>query len=291
MKYIIKNEEIQIEVTSFGAELKSLKTLNDDVEYLWQGDPKYWNRSSPILFPIVGKLLDNEYLYKNKSYSLSQHGFARDKEFKIVEISDNSLRFMQESNLETLKIYPFKYKLYISYEIKKNEVKISYEVVNKSEEKMFFSIGAHPAFNWPIEDEKKEDWFFEFVSFYENKTLNAYPLLENGISNTKIDIKLDKNRLNINTDTFKNDALIFKNENINSIKLKNSKNDKFIQVDFDSSTYLGLWSKPSGSPFICIEPWYGIADFINHNKNIEEKVGINILNKGESFFSSYSIKI
>jgi galactose mutarotase-like enzyme len=291
MKYIIKNKKIQIEVNSFGAELQSLKTLENDIEYIWQRDPLYWNRSSPILFPIVGKLLDNEYIYKDKSFSMSQHGFARDKEFKLVEEKDSFFKFMQESDSETLKIYPFKYKLFISYEIKESKVLISYEVVNNSAEKMFFSIGAHPAFNWPLLDEKKEDCYFEFESCFDNKTLNTYPLVKNAISSKKLDITLDKNRLNIKESTFKNDALILKNENINSIKLKNSKNDKSIQVDFNGFSYLGLWSKPNGAPFVCIEPWYGIADFTNHNKNIEKKVGINILEKDEVFNSSYLIKV
>lgn len=291
MEHIIKNKHIQIKVDSLGAELKSLKTLEDNLEYLWQGDSKYWNRSSPVLFPIVGKLLDDEYSYNDNFYFMSQHGFARDKEFKLVEENKNSLKFMQESDFETLKVYPFKYKLYISYEIKESEVKISYEVINKSEEKIFFSIGAHPAFNWPLGNENKDDYYFEFTSLFKDKTLKAFPLLQSGISNEKIDIKLDGNRLAISEDIFKNDALIFKNENINSIKLQNNKNDKFVQVDFDNFTYLGLWSKPSGAPFVCIEPWYGIADFINHNKNIKEKVGINTLDIDEVFFSSYVIKV
>ncbi len=298
MKFTIKNEHIQLEVDSFGAELKSLKKLENlksDNEYLWQGDTKYWNRSSPILFPIVGKLLDDEYIYKNKLYKMLQHGFARDKEFVIVEQCEEFLKFMQESDIETLKVYPFAYKLFISYELKNSEVKISYEVVNQSDDKMFFSIGAHPAFNWPlgnkISNESKDDYYFEFVNLDEDTNLSAFPLSQNGISSEKLDIKLDSKKLNICEDTFKDDALIFKNDNMNNIKLKNYKNNKSIEVCFDGFTYLGLWSKPSGAPFVCIEPWYGIADFINHNKNIEEKEGINSLEKDEVFCSSYVIKI
>ena len=297
MKYTIKNKYLEIEVDSFGAELKSLKKLENDTEYLWQGDKKYWNRSSPVLFPIVGKLLDDEYIYKNKLYKMSQHGFARDKEFVLIAKGENFLMFLQESDSETLKVYPFAYKLFISYEIKEYEVKISYEVVNKSKEMMFFSIGAHPAFNWPIEninkkiEEKKDDYYFEFYNLDDDKILKAFPLLENGISSKTIDIKLDRKRLNICEDTFKKDALIFKNENINSIKLGNYKNNKSIEVCFSDFAYLGLWSKPNGAPFVCIEPWCGIADFISHNKKIKEKVGINSLEKDGVFCSSYIIKI
>ena len=297
MKYIIKSKGLQIEVDSFGAELSSLKSLENDTEYLWQGDVRYWNRRSPVLFPIVGKLLDDEYIYRNKTYKMSQHGFARDKEFVLVEQGEEFLKFMQESDIETLKVYPFAYKLFISYEIKKCEVKISYEVVNKSDEKMFFSIGAHPAFNWPIinpiknANPNKDDYYFEFNNLKKDENLKAFPLLENGISSDKVDFKLDKKRLNISENIFKNDALIFKNKNINSVKLKNYKNENSIEVCFDGFSYLGLWSKPNGAPFVCIEPWHGIADFINHNKNIEEKDGINILEKDEFFYSSYAIKI
>ena len=293
MEYTIKNKHLEIKVDSFGAELKSLKKLQNDIEYLWQGDAKFWNRTSPVLFPIVGKLLDDEYFYKNKSYKMSQHGFARDKEFVLVEQGENYLKFLLQSDLDSLKVYPFVYQLFISYEIKENEVKISYQVVNKSDEKMYFSIGAHPAFNWPLEKETedKNDYYFEFENLDEDKNLKAFPLLNNGISSEKIDIELDKKRFNISKDSFKKDALIFKNESINSVKLKNYKNDKFIEVCFDGFSYLGLWSKPSGAPFVCIEPWHGIADFINHNKNIEEKEGINILEKNAVFSSFYKIKI
>jgi galactose mutarotase-like enzyme len=293
VEYTIKNKHLEIKVDSFGAELKSLKKLQNDIEYLWQGDAKFWNRTSPVLFPIVGKLLDDEYFYKNKSYKMSQHGFARDKEFVLVEQGENYLKFLLQSDLDSLKVYPFVYQLFISYEIKENEVKISYQVVNKSDEKMYFSIGAHPAFNWPLEKETedKNDYYFEFENLDEDKNLKAFPLLNNGISSEKIDIELDKKRFNISKDSFKKDALIFKNESINSVKLKNYKNDKFIEVCFNGFSYLGLWSKPSGAPFVCIEPWYGIADFINHNKNIEEKEGINILEKNAVFSSFYKIKI
>ena len=288
----MKNEYLQIKIDSLGAELKSLKNLQNNIEYLWQSDAKYWNRSSPILFPIVGKLLDDEYIYKDKTYNMSQHGFARDKEFILIKQKENYLKFLLKSDPSSLKIYPFYFELFISYTLHDNELKISYEVVNKSAEKMYFSIGAHPAFNWPIDDmnTNKDDYYFEF-DYINKDILKVFPLLKEGISNKKFDIKLDKKKLNIDENIFKDDALILKNENINRIKLKNIRNNKFIEVNFEGFSYLGLWSKPTGAPFVCIEPWHGIADFVNHNKNIEEKEGINILEENEIFLSSYVIKI
>ncbi|WP_121626443.1 aldose 1-epimerase family protein [Poseidonibacter antarcticus] len=292
MIYSLENNEIKIKIDSFGAELKSLISLDENIEYLWQGDPKFWNRSSPVLFPIVGKLLDNNYDYENKEYSMSQHGFARDKEFLLVKQNKTMLKFLLKDDEDSLKIYPFVFELYITYEIKDRSLKVSYEVINKSNDKMYFSIGAHPAFNWPLEknQEKQEDYYFEFEDF-EKDSLNRFPLQENGISNNLESVNLEDKKLAISKDIFRNDALIFKNDNINIIVLKNSINKRFIEMKFEASSYLGLWSKPSGAPFVCIEPWCGIADFIDSNKKLEDKVGINILEKNDTFSSSYFIKI
>ena len=296
MIHSLKNSEIKIDVNTFGAELKSLISLDQNIEYLWQGNPEFWNRSSPVLFPIVGKLLDDKYIFENKEYNMSQHGFARDKEFILIEENENLLKFLLKEDEETLKIYPFSFELYITYELQERSLKVSYDVINKSSKEMYFSIGAHPAFNWPIKNEnekvveKQEDYYFEFETLKQN-SLNRFPLLENGISNNLENISLLENKLNISKNTFLDDALIFKNENINSIKLKNSVNNRFIQMDFDGFSYLGLWSKPTGAPFVCIEPWCGIADFIKSNKKLEDKEGINILEKDDTFSRSYTIKI
>lgn len=292
MIYSIKNSEIKIEVNSLGAELKSLVLLEDNLEYLWQENPQFWNRSAPILFPIVGKLLNDTYTFKNKQYYMSQHGFARDKQFNLVEKSETMLKFLLKSDEETLKIYPFNFELYLSYEIANSQVKVSYDVVNKSEDKMYFSIGAHPAFNWPLDEknEKQEDYYFEFETLKEN-SLDRLPLLKNGISSSLETIKLENKKLNISKDTFVRDALIFRNENINSVKLKSNISKKFVQVDFDGFSHLGLWSKPSGAPFVCIEPWHGIADFIEHNQKLEDKEGIKVLEENANFSSYYLIKI
>jgi len=292
MIYSLENNEIKIKIDSFGAELKSLISLDENIEYLWQANPKFWNRSSPILFPIVGKLLDNTYIYENKEYSMSQHGFARDKEFLLVKQNKTMLKFLLKDDEDSLKIYPFSFELYITYEIKDRSLKVSYEVINKSNDKMYFSIGAHPAFNWPLEknQEKQEDYYFEFEDF-EKDSLNKFPLLENGISNNLESVRLEDKKLAISKDIFRNDALIFKNDNINNIVLKNSINNRFIEMKFEGSSYLGLWSKPNGAPFVCIEPWCGIADFIDSNKKLEDKVGINMLEKNDVFSSSYFIKI
>ncbi len=289
MNYEIKNKFIEAKINSFGAELNSLKRVDTNLEYLWQGNPQYWNRHSPVLFPIVGRLKDDSYFYKNKKYSMTQHGFARDNEFSLTKQTDNYLEFKLENNEKSLEIYPFLFELYIAYELVDNKIIISYKVKNNSNEKMLFSIGAHPAFNWALnENEKKEDYFLEFENI---KEIKRYFLNDKGLVYESANLEIKENKMFLNEKLFQQDALVFNDINIKNITLKNINNQNFVKVNFDNFTYLGIWSKPTGAPFICIEPWYGVADDINTNQNIENKKGMISLEKYEVFSTSYNIEL
>ena len=288
MNYEIKNEYIKAKIKSFGAELNSLQKIDDSLEYIWQGDKEFWARHSPILFPIVGRLKNDSYFYKNQKYNMSQHGFARDKEFEIVEKKDDFIEFKLSSDEKTLKIYPFSFELYLSYKLERNSLIVSYKVINKSDEKMLFSIGAHPAFNWSLEkDLKKEDYFLEF----EINNSKRYFLNELGLVFDSIDLKFEDKKLFLNEELFKNDALVFNDLNIKNLTFKNIRNENFIKLNFENFAYLGSWSKPSGSPFLCIEPWFGVADEENASQNFEDKKGIINLQKDEIFSCFYSVEI
>ena len=289
MNYEIKNEFIKAKIDSFGAQLNSLKKVDKELEYIWQGNPKYWNRHSPILFPIVGRLKEDSYFYKNQKYNMTQHGFARDKEFVLVKNEVDFLEFKLCSDERSLEIYPFSFELYLSYKLEKNCLIVAYKVVNKTNEKMLFSIGAHPAFNWPLEEnEKKEDYFLQFENIKETK---RYFLNDKGLVYRNEDLKISDNKMFLNEELFKNDALVFNDLNIKTLTLKNINNENYIKVDFESFPYLGIWSKPSGAPFICIEPWVGVADEQNCTQNFEDKKGLISLEKDEIFSCFYSVKI
>jgi galactose mutarotase-like enzyme len=288
MQHKISNDFIKVSIKDFGAELCSLKKTNDSIEYIWQGNEKYWNRHAPILFPIVGKLLDDEYTYENKTYKMGQHGFARDRVFEVFTKEDDYICFKLQSSEDTLEIYPFKFELYLGYRLIKSSLEVSYKVVNKSHDEMLFSMGAHPAFNWSLEKGNKENYYFEFE---DTKELERLPLTNKGISDKSIILNLDNNKLQLNEELFKDDALVIENLKNKTITLKNSKENKTIKMSFEGFPYLGLWSKPSGAPFICIEPWQGIADFIGHNKKLEDKKGIITLSENEIFENSYTISI
>ena len=289
MNYEIKNEYIKAKIKSFGAELNSLQKIDDSLEYIWQGDKEFWARHSPILFPIVGRLKNDSYTYQNQKYNMTQHGFARDKEFEVIKNEVDFIEFRLKSDEKTLEIYPFSFELYLSYKLEKNSLIVSYKVINKSDDKMLFSIGAHPAFNWTLkEDEKKEDYFIEFEDLKQTK---RYFLNDLGLLYKKEDLKIIDNKIPLNEKLFKNDALVFNDVNIKIITLKNSNNENFVKLNFKNFPYLGIWSKPSGSPFICIEPWFGIADDENSIQNFEEKKGLISLQKNEIFSCFYSIEV
>ncbi|MFW2581410.1 aldose 1-epimerase family protein [Aliarcobacter butzleri] len=282
MNYEIKNSFIKAQIKFFGAELNSLKKCDENFEYIWQANSKYWARHSPVLFPIVGRLKEDSYFYKNKKYSLSQHGFARDKEFEIVQNEVDFIEFRLKSDEKSLEFYPFFFELDIGYKLDKNSLIVSYKVKNKSDEKMYFSIGAHPAFNTQVGD---------FLEFENIKTTKRYFLDEKGLIYKNQDLNLENSKLYLDKDLFKDDALVFNDSNIKQITLKNIENKSRVKVKFDNFPYLGIWSKPNDAPFVCIEPWFGVADEENANQKIEDKKGILSLEKEEEFFCFYTIEV
>ena len=282
MNYEIKNSFIKAQIKSFGAELNSLKKCDENFEYIWQANSKYWARHSPVLFPIVGRLKEDSYFYKNKKYSLSQHGIARDKEFEIVQNEADFIEFRLKSDEKSLEFYPFFFELDIGYKLDKNSLIVSYKVKNKSDEKMYFSIGAHPAFNTQVGD---------FLEFENIKTTKRYFLDEKGLIYKNEDLNLENSKLYLDKDLFKDDALVFNDSNIKQITLKSIENRSRVKVKFDNFAYLGIWSKPNDAPFVCIEPWFGVADEENANQKIEDKKGILSLEKEEEFFCFYTIEV
>ena len=288
MNHEIKNSFISAKIDSFGAQLNSLKKVDNNLEYIWQANSKYWNRHAPILFPIVGRLKEDSYFYKNQKYSMTQHGFARDCEFELIEKDDDYLNFRLKSSDKTLEIYPFFFFFDIFYELMENRLIVSYRVKNKTNGEMFFSIGAHPAFNWPLGNEEKNDCFFEFENI---KNTKRYYLNDKGLFYKTENLEIEDNKIVLNEELFKNDALVFNDFNIKEVTFKNSKNKNYVKLEFEKFPYLGLWSKPSGAPFICIEPWFGVADEENSNQKLEEKKAMITLQKDESFSCFYSIEI
>lgn len=291
MNYILENENIKISASTFGGELNNLITKKDNVEFLWNGDEKYWKYHSPILFPIVGKVFNNKYRVENAEYELPQHGLARTREFKMIEKDDNHIVFELLWSEDTLKIYPYKFSLRLSYELLENGVKVGYEVKNLDDKEIYFSIGGHPAFMCPLLDgEKFEDYYFQFNQKENvgNMDLDTSVGYLTGKTNEFFN---NSNIINLKLDLFKDDALIFDGLKSNLITLKSNKNNKELTMDFTGFPYLALWTKPTGAPFICIEPWYGHSDYKDFNGEFKDREGIEKLSINGKFNAEYKLFI
>lgn len=282
MNTTISNSTLTASIKHSGAELFSLKN-NHDKEYIWEGNPDFWGKHSPILFPIVGTLKNNTYTIEGKEYQLPRHGFARDMEFQLINKTETSATFSLESTEETLKKYPFEFELQLIYTLENTSLNIEYKVINKGEVKMPFSIGAHPAIALP-------ENFKNYALQFEKEEVLKYYLLENDLISDKTKtLQTTNNQITLNYKLFENDALIFKTLESNSLTiLENSK--PYIKINFEDFPSLGIWTKDQ-APFICIEPWLGYSDTAENSGNLFEKEGILVLNAHKTFNSKFSIKI
>ncbi|PBJ16153.1 aldose 1-epimerase family protein [Flavobacterium sp. ACN6] len=282
MTTTISNSTLSASIKHSGAELFSIKD-NQNNEYIWEGNPDFWGKHSPVLFPIVGTLKNNTYKINNTEYNLSRHGFARDMEFELLDKSENQAVFSLQSNEETLKKYPFEFELQLIYILNENSLTIEYKVNNKGKEKMPFSIGAHPAIALPGN-------FENYALKFEKDEPLKYNLLENDLISDKTEIlKTTENLVPLNYKIFENDALVFKTLESNSLTIiKDSK--PYVQVDFEDFTSLGIWTKEN-APFICIEPWFGYSDTADNSGDLFQKEGVLVLEATQSFYSKFSIKI
>ncbi|EDO1368053.1 aldose 1-epimerase family protein [Listeria monocytogenes] len=286
----LENEVLLVEMKTAGAELTRIFHKDTGLEYLWNADSKFWGRHSPVLFPTVGRLVDDTYLVDGKQYHLGQHGFARDRDFQVIEQTENTVRFELDADEDSLAIYPYKFKLSIIYTIEKNTVAVSYEVENTDNKRIYFSIGAHPAFHLPLTDGTTfEDYFLDFGTEENLETL----CLEGPYRSGDIKKIIDEpaRYLPLSYDLFKNDALIFEALRQKEMTIKSDKTPHFVKVSFPEFPFVGVWTAKSGTPFLCIEPWYGIADGAGESVELRDKAGIEHLEPEAVFASEYEITV
>lgn len=281
MEYNLKNKYLTATFNAIGAELTTFKS--DNKNYIWDIDTNFWNKTSPILFPIVGRLKNDSYEYKGIKYSLPRHGFARNAVFKVIENNESRILFSFQSNSETKKSYPFDFELQIGYFLDEKSLKVTYKVINKNDFQMPFSIGGHPAFSLP------NDFNNYSLEFEKKEILYNYSLENELLTNNFESIELVNKKLPLTYSLFEKDALIFKS--ILSKKVTIFEKDKpYITVHFNNFPSLGIWTKIH-APFLCVEPWFGYADNENNNGNISQKEGIILLEKDEEFDCQYTIEI
>ena len=279
----ITNSKLSAIINHKGAELISLQAIDTKREYIWEGNPEFWAKHSPILFPIVGTLKENYFTYKSKIYQLSRHGFARDMVFDLISQNESEVIFSLKSNESKRENYPFDFELQIIYTLKDSELNISYKVLNKGNEAMYYSIGGHPALALP---HKFEDYNLQFEP---NEILISYKLENDLLSDKTMEIALNKNRLSLTYSLFENDALIFKKLKSKQIQILEN-TIPILNFKFNDFPNFGIWTKQN-APFICLEPWVGYSDVLNTTGNIIEKEGIQLLAGNSSRSYSFSIEI
>lgn len=287
MLVTISNDLLQLSVKSSGAEMVSLKAVNSGDEYIWQGLPEFWPRRAPVLFPIVGKLNDNKYRLNGKEYVLPQHGFARNRMFDLVSATEDKLVFRLKESNETLVSYPFNFELLISYQLIDKKVEVTYEIKNSGTEEMPFTIGGHPGFALPENDNNLDNFVLEFT---EEEELKRH-LLKEGLFSGDIESMGTMKTLDLSYDLFEKDAVVLKNLASQEVSLKSVSGDYHLKFNFENWPFLGLWTPKKNAPFVCIEPWMGLADSYGFQGNYTEKEGIIMLKSGETFSNNYSFEV
>jgi galactose mutarotase-like enzyme len=287
--FILENEGLRIRIVAKGAEMQSIYNKKNGLEYLWNGDPAFWGKHSPVLFPIVGTLKKDTYLFEGASYTLGRHGFARDKDFIPVSQSGTSVTLQLVSSEATRPVFPFSFAFDITYMITENKLSVTYTITNRGEQLMFFSVGGHPAFKVPLDENSRyED---HYLQFDKEENAGRWPISPEGlIEKTPVPLLDHTNTLPITKDLFSKDALVFKHLRSSRVKLLSHTSGAGLEMDFTGFPYLGIWAAKQAN-FVCIEPWCGIADSTDSNQQLTEKEGVIKLGKDEVFERRWSVEV
>lgn len=286
--YTIENEYLFAQVKPEGAELTNLIHKESKRAFLWHGNPKYWGRHAPILFPFVGKLKNGTVNHNKSVISMGQHGFARDCDFDLLLQTQDEITFELKSNDQTIALYPFDFVLHVNYKLINSSIVTTYRVQNTSDESMYYCIGGHPAYNCPAEGLNLEDYQLKFS---ENEDVSIELLSPEGLLSNKQKVFLkNDSTVQLNDELFKDDALVFKTLKSNSISLESEKDPLKLSFSWSNFPHMGIW-KPIGAPFICLEPWQGMADDVEASGILSEKFGVVELQQKEQREHSYTAEI
>jgi len=283
----IENEYISADFSAKGAELQSLKNRKKNLEYMWSGNPDFWGKYSPVLFPVIGALKDGTYYFEGREYQLPRHGFARDRTFNVEQLNQTEVTFTLTHDQETLKCYPFEFILKLHYKISGVELTCSCTVINPVGKSLLFSFGNHPAFATPVSSGLKYNDYY--LQFNKDNKLTYHKINNDLIDNETQTIVLENNILPLHHELFYEDALVFKTLESDRISLRNTKNDHGIHYHFKDFPYFGIWAAKHAD-FVCLEAWCGIADGINHNQQLENKEGIITLPPDSSWKRNWSVE-
>lgn len=274
----INNDTLTLKVSTLGAQMTSLECNGKEI--LWQKDPKIWNNTAPILFPVCGRLWDEKYIYNGKEYQMGIHGFIRFSDFNIDEITSKSITLSTRETAQTKEQYPFNFTFTVKFILEFNKVNIVYKITNTDNKEMFFSVGGHEGFNCP---EGVENYYLEFP----DDDFLIRRMLPNGFfDGNEEKIPLTNHKLALKYNEFERCTYILRLPKSKNITLSNG--NRTIKMDLGNSTCVALWTLKDRK-YLCIEPWNGCSETYGHIKNIADKEGIIAIKSGESFSHQHSI--
>lgn len=286
--HTLQSGALRVIISDAGAEIIQIEDILTGRNYLWHGDSAYWGRRSPILFPIVGGLKNKTYKYAGREYPMSQHGFARDREFQMTEHNVDTIWFELKADEESLKVYPFRFRLEIGYRLEGRKITVMWRVANEDKKTMFFSIGGHPAFMCPIDGEGKQT---DYYLLFDNKEPLSYGKLSvNGLLKTEgHTLDIGGGCMPITEHMFDEDALVIEGGQAHQVALAGPDKKPYLTVKFDAPLF-GLWSPAKKhAPFVCIEPWYGRCDRESFAGMLADREYGNELRPGKIFETEYTI--
>lgn len=292
MTVTIKNSRIRADVTTFGGQLTSFSDV-DGIEYLWQGDPKYWSGRAPLLFPIAGSLRNKRAVMPNgRECRLERHGLIRRQEFSVLEQGGDYVIMRAASNEETLKAFPYEYEFRAAYTINDKTLTTKLTVINTGAEDMPFTLGGHPAFNCPLTpDEKFEDYILEFEHI-ETADCMTMDISTGLLYASKRERVLDNtNVLPMSHKLFEVDSIPFDALKSRRVRLYNPETMRGVDMDFNSLDYFVLWSSRNGGNFIALEPWSGLATCDDEDDMFINKRGVKILKPHESKSFKFDVTV
>lgn len=278
----LKNQHLTVKINEIGAQLESV--VYNNTEYMWQPDPAIWNDSAPILFPICGGLKEDTYTYEGKSYTLGKHGFVRKALFAVESADENRAVLLFTSSAETLAVYPFAFELRVIFTLDGMRLATVYEVRNRGDKTMYFSVGAHEGYATPEGIESYD------VIFAEEETLNTSRLYGNIVAKETAPMLKESRVFPLYESYFAIDALVFRSIRSDSVTLRNRKNGRAFRLDFPFASSFLIWHKHY-APYICLEPWAGIPDIEGSGYDITQKEGILSLGAGETYQGEHSMTI
>lgn len=282
--YTISNEFLSASVHVCGAELMHLSTKTGN-NILWKRDPEFWNRTAPHLFPVVGRLFNDQYHHNGTLYHMPQHGFARDHEFRLLELNENSAVFSLRSNAELEKKYPFSFELQVRFHLIRHSLKISYTSINTGIDNLYYSVGGHPAFalHDPIDAYE--------LSIDRPQLLHRQLLNGSFLSGEQTSVDFN-HALPLSYNLFEKDAMVFLDPAFQTITLRHRVKGPLVSLSSDSWSALGVWTKKN-APFICLEPWWGWADSndLKRPGELKNKAGIRMLQPGNRETTEYQIQL